>query len=158
MATNKKTNYQSFEILRNASEPYTIHLDGKPYILNKDALNEQVDAKLLRKRDWFYPTIQVISLGNATLKLRLTHNAITQEMTVRMEPDKLHFSCNCGMKVNKIIIYFSCQNIYEHLVFLLVLKNLFGKRMKGFISSAPILNFQIPLKNFSTTRKEKRLR
>ena len=100
MTTIKNTRKHGFGIQRNASEPYTIHLDGKPYILSTEALKAQVDEKLQRKREWFYPTLKFISIENDTVRLRLTHKEVSQEMTARIEPDKLlHFSCSCGMMV-----------------------------------------------------------
>jgi hypothetical protein len=105
MATIKNTRKQGFGMQRNASEPYTIHLDGKPYILSAEALKAQVDEKLQRKREWFYPTLKFISIENGTVRLRLIHKEVSQEMTVCIEPDKLHFSCSCGMMVETLHTY-----------------------------------------------------
>ncbi|WPV65963.1 hypothetical protein [Chitinophaga sp. LS1] len=105
MRTTKNTSKQSLGMLRNASEPYIIHLEDEPYILSEDAFKKQVDAKLARKRDWFYPKLKFITIEDGTLKLLNTHKEIHYEMTVRIEPDKLHVSCSCGAQVETLCLH-----------------------------------------------------
>ncbi|GAA0526700.1 hypothetical protein [Chitinophaga japonensis] len=104
MATHKNTKTQSIG-LRNSSEPFTIYLDAEPYILTDDALKRQVDERLQRKREWFYPKLKFISMADTTLKMRLTFRDVSHEMTVDIEPDKLHISCTCGQQVETLCLH-----------------------------------------------------
>ncbi|WP_315822712.1 hypothetical protein [Paraflavitalea speifideaquila] len=67
MATHKNTRTQGIG-LRSSSEPYTIHLENEPYILSQDVLTRQVDERLQRKREWFYPKLKFLSMEDTTLK------------------------------------------------------------------------------------------
>ncbi|GEP97764.1 hypothetical protein [Chitinophaga cymbidii] len=105
MATTKNTGNMGFGKLRNASEPLTIHLEDEPYILSEEALKKKVEAKLLRKRDWFYPKLKFISIKDNVLKLLNTHKEVSHEMTVYIEPDQLHISCSCGTQVETLCLH-----------------------------------------------------
>jgi hypothetical protein len=104
--------------LRSASEPYTIHLENEPYILSREALTKQVDERLQRKREWFYPKLKFVSMEDTTLKMRLTCRDISHEMTISIEPDKLHIACSCNKPVETL-----CLHTYKALERLVLYRN-----------------------------------
>lgn len=97
----------TLQAVRNASQPYTLHLDA-PYQLSTEKLNEQVEPALVRKRQWFFPKLKFVSLKNNLLTLHATATAdkgITYEIRVKLEPDKLHVSCNCDNKAETLCFH-----------------------------------------------------
>ncbi|WP_298736132.1 hypothetical protein [uncultured Chitinophaga sp.] len=104
MATHKNTRTKGIG-LRISSEPFTIHLDNEPYILTDDALKRQIDERLQRKREWFYPKLKFISMVDTILKMQLTFRDVSHEMTVGIERDKLHISCTCGQQVETLCLH-----------------------------------------------------
>jgi len=89
----------------NANEPFTIFLDNNNYTLTEEALQQQVETELTRKRIWHYAGMKFISLQNGVIKMHNTNSKITYAMTIVIEPDKLHVSCDCGMQVSTICIH-----------------------------------------------------
>jgi hypothetical protein len=105
--------------LRNASEPFTISLSGEPYLLTKEQLLEQADSRIPGKRKWDYLTLKFTSFENGVLKFRASRMGLPEfEITVHIEPDKLHVSCSCGQQAEKLCIHAlkSLEKIiwYEH--------------------------------------------
>jgi hypothetical protein len=99
MPANKKTKQERF-----ASNPFMLHLNDEPYELTAEGLKNQVDEILQKKRNWSYPTIKFISLSDQILKLRISDEE-SYEMTVKIEPYKLHISCSCGSPVQTLCIH-----------------------------------------------------
>jgi hypothetical protein len=99
MPANKKTKQERF-----ASTPFILHLDDEPYELTAEGLKNQADESLQKKRNWSYPTIKFISLSDQILKLRISDEE-SFEMTVKIEPYKLHISCSCGSPVLTLCIH-----------------------------------------------------
>jgi hypothetical protein len=94
----------------NTSSPFILHLGDEPYILTEEGLKSQVDATFQKKRNWFYPTINFISLNNQVLKLRISNRELSYELTVKIDPQKLHISCSCGSSVQTL-----CYHAYQTL-------------------------------------------
>lgn len=90
---------------RNAAEPFIIRLTEEPYLLSREMLQRDTDKSIQRKRDWYYPKLDFISLNDGTLKLNNTCNDRSYEMTVFIQPTELHISCNCGTKVETICLH-----------------------------------------------------
>lgn len=89
----------------NANEPFTIFLDNNNYSLTEEALQQQVEDEMIRRKAWQYASMRFISLQNGVMKIYNTNSDITYTMTLMIEPDKLHVSCNCGMQVATICIH-----------------------------------------------------
>jgi hypothetical protein len=96
--------------IRNAADPYIIHLTEEPYLLRKEMLKQDTDLSVQRKRDWKYPSLKFISCKNGTLKLLNIHQEKSYEMTVIVLPTQLQVSCNCGSEVETI-----CHHVYNAL-------------------------------------------
>lgn len=111
MPANKRTSKERLNILRNASNPFIIHLEDEPYTLTEEVLNNQVDTTIQKKRTWVYPAIKFISFKDKILKLRISHTEASYEMSVKIEPDKLHISCSCGSPVQTL-----CNHSYQTLI------------------------------------------
>lgn len=105
MAISNHTVKKEESNLRKASDPYTLYLKGEPYTLTVESLEEQVDASLQRKRKWYFPGLKFISFGNNCLKLLNTWDKLSYEMTISVEANKLHVSCNCGTEVETLCIH-----------------------------------------------------
>jgi hypothetical protein len=110
MPANKKTQQERFKLLRNAADPFVLYLEDEPYILTEEGLKGQVDTSIQKKRSWDYPTIKFISLQGQILKLRISNREVSYELTVKIEPDKLHISCSCGSQVQTL-----CNHAYQTL-------------------------------------------
>lgn len=105
MAISKNTGKKGENNLRKASDPYTLYLKGKPYTLTEESLKDQVDASLQRRRKWYFPDLKFISFGDGCLKLLNVWDKLSYEMTISVEKDKLHVSCNCGLEVETLCIH-----------------------------------------------------
>ncbi|OQP59985.1 hypothetical protein A3860_35010 [Niastella vici] len=110
MPANKKTQQERFKLLRNAVDPFVLYLEDEPYILTEEGLKGQVDTSIQKKRNWDYPTIKFISLQGQILKLRISNREVSYELTVKIEPDKLHISCSCGCQAQTL-----CNHAYQTL-------------------------------------------
>lgn len=106
MPGNKKTS----KLTRNASDPFVLYLEDEPYALTDESLKSQIDARIQKKRHWLYSAIKFISLADQVLKLRISNSEASYEMTVKIEPDKLHISCSCGSPVQTL-----CNHTYQTL-------------------------------------------
>ncbi|TAN21609.1 MAG: hypothetical protein EPN37_00475 [Chitinophagaceae bacterium] len=105
MAISNNTRKKEENNLRKASDPYTLYLKGEPYTLTEESLKEQVDASLQRRRKWYFPDLKFISFGDGCLKLLNVWDKLSYEMTISVETDKLHVSCNCGLEVETLCIH-----------------------------------------------------
>jgi uncharacterized membrane protein YqaE (UPF0057 family) len=93
------------ETMRLASTPFTIYMEDQPYILTAEALKRQVDARLTRKKDWFFPKIRVHSFDNSVLHLQISSKGESYKMEVGLEPDKLRISCSCGTSIETLCLH-----------------------------------------------------
>lgn len=101
--SNNSTNTAELHL---SSEPFTIHLHDKPYILTQTAIKEQLDAGILRSKETFgHSQIKMLSSTGNTLVLQLKNKKSVQQITVQMAPDKLQFSCNCNSMVKTVCIH-----------------------------------------------------
>lgn len=93
------------QTMHNANEPFTIFLDNDNYTLTAEALQQQVADDLIRKRIWYYANLKFISLKEGVLKMVNSCRGITHTMTLVLESDRLHVSCDCGIQVSTICIH-----------------------------------------------------
>lgn len=92
--------------LRNASDPFKIYFTEEPYFLTVDQLMEQAESPMRDKRRWSYPQLKFISFENRILKLEIsTLKRSTYCLTIEVDPDCIHVSCNCGMSVEKLCVH-----------------------------------------------------
>lgn len=105
MAITKNTGKQDKNVLRNASEPFTLYIKGEPYTLTEESLKEQVEVSLQRTRRWHFPDLKFLSFEGNCLKLLNTDNSTSYEMSIQIEADKLHVSCDCGSEVETLCIH-----------------------------------------------------
>lgn len=110
MASTKKHLPETGDPTRNAADPYPIRLSEEPYLLSKEMLERDTHTSVRRKRDWYSPQLEFISLTGGTLKLNNTSSDRSYELTVTIEPDKLLVSCSCGLEVKTI-----CHHVYKAL-------------------------------------------
>jgi hypothetical protein len=89
------------KLFHSAAVPFVLHLK-EPYLLTRDILQDQIDQKLQRKKQWFHPSIKFLSAKDNTVKLLIAANDLEFEITVYVEPYELHASCSCGTKVETI--------------------------------------------------------
>ncbi|HEY6082979.1 MAG TPA: hypothetical protein VIU45_05940 [Chitinophagaceae bacterium] len=90
---------------RNAVEPYTIYLGDDPYVLTEEALKEQVDPLIQRRRNWHYPKLEFTGVQDARLTLMNTSRNVSHELNIRIAPDKLHVSCDCGLPAETLCVH-----------------------------------------------------
>lgn len=95
-----------------ANIPYIIQLDNDYYGLTQEMINQNVDAKTRRRKDWQHVKLQFLSLENGVLQLAVTSPQDKErfELTVVIEKDKLQVSCSCGQPVEKL-----CRHAYAAL-------------------------------------------
>lgn len=105
MAITKNTGKQEKNALRDASEPFTLYLKGEPYTLTEELLKEQTDATLQRTRRWHFPDLKFLSFEGNCLKLLNTNDSTSYELSIQIEADKLHVSCDCGSKAETLCIH-----------------------------------------------------
>jgi hypothetical protein len=98
--------------LRNANEPYTIHLDNDGYELTQSAIDQNVDLKTRRKKNWQSVKLQFLSFENGVLRLTALslHDKEKFDLTISVEPNRLHVTCSCGLPVEKL-----CRHAYAAL-------------------------------------------
>lgn len=92
-------------VTRSSSEPFTITLNDGTHQLNRTQLLQQVGTGMQRRSRWYFPTVKLISFVADTLHYSLTHNHCCHEVSVRMEPGRLHLSCNCNIAVETICLH-----------------------------------------------------
>ncbi|MBZ4190549.1 hypothetical protein [Niabella beijingensis] len=98
--------------LRSAGEPYTIQLDNDDYCLTQEIINQNVDAKTRRRKDWQYVALQFLSLEKDTLCLAIASLKEKEKfvLTIKIEKDRLHISCSCSQPVGQL-----CRHAYAAL-------------------------------------------
>ncbi len=98
--------------LRNANELYTIHLDNNDYELTQSVIDENVDLKTRRKKNWQSVKLQFLSFESGVLRISAAslHDKEKFDLTILVEPNKLHVSCSCGLPVEKL-----CRHAYTAL-------------------------------------------
>lgn len=97
---------------RSASEPYIIQLDNDYYGLTQEVINQNVDVKTRRRKDWQHIKQQFLSLENGVLQLVVASQQDKEkfDLTIRIEKNNLHVSCSCGQSVEKL-----CRHAYAAL-------------------------------------------
>lgn len=92
-------------ITRSSSEPFTIFLNDGTHQLTRTQLLQQVGGGMQRRGRWYFPTVKLTSFVADTLRYSLTHNTSCHEVNMRLEPEKLHLSCNCNSPVETICLH-----------------------------------------------------
>jgi len=90
--------------LRNASDFYTITLEDD-YTLTEEALENCTDKKTSRQGGWFYPELKLLSFKNGTAEILNKSDKTFFTLSIKVEPEKLHVSCSCGMEVETLCIH-----------------------------------------------------
>lgn len=124
----RKRSSETGDNRRLSSIPFIIHLQDEPYVLTRTELLEQVDKAVQLSRKWFYPSIQLISFEGATVTLQLSDTPKIQVMTVVVEQDRLHLSCDCNQPVTTI-----CHHVFKALTRLMI-----GNQLRYFEQFSPM--------------------
>lgn len=78
------------------SIPFSLPLTAEPFILSADMVKNATDKSVQRKRDWFIPTLSQLSFENSTLRLLVSKNQRSFELTIHIEAHLLQITCSCG--------------------------------------------------------------
>jgi hypothetical protein len=106
MTAQNSTTNQISGMLRNASDPFILHLTGEPYELTREMLHEQAEAIMPGKRKWTHPYLELKSYESGILKFEASpYGGSGFTITFYIEPDKLHVSCSCATSVEKLCIH-----------------------------------------------------
>lgn len=103
MSIRKKKQVNSLP-LRNASDFYTIALEDD-YTLTAEILENCVDQKTSRKGGWFFPELKLLSFKDGTAEILNKSDKTFFTLYIKVEPEKLHVSCSCGMQVETLCIH-----------------------------------------------------
>ncbi len=76
-----------------------------PYVLTEEALKEQVDPLIQRRRNWHYPKLEFTGVQDARLTLMNTSRNVSHELNIGIAPDKLHVSCDCGLPAETLCVH-----------------------------------------------------
>jgi hypothetical protein len=96
--------YDALEAIRNAAEPYTIII-RQPYVLTQEELEDQIEDALPFEKDLGTRTLTFQSFSSGILKMLNTNRKSSYVMTLGIEADKLHISCNCASQVKTLCIH-----------------------------------------------------
>ena len=106
--TNCKPNKDDW---RNSTEPYTILLDNSNYIFDEAALSFHIDSHTLQYKQWDNPTLELLSDKDGILEFSNSNYKVRYLLTVRVESNQLHVSCDCIRKVEDL-----CHHVYHALL------------------------------------------
>jgi hypothetical protein len=104
MGINKKKQGADSLTLRNAFDFYTIPLSDD-YILSEVALENCMDKKTLKQGGWFYPQLKLLSFKNGMAEIANKLDDTSFRLYLKVEQEKLHVSCSCGMQVETLCIH-----------------------------------------------------
>lgn len=90
--------------LRNASDFFTIPLQAD-HTLTLVALQNCLDRKILKQAGWFYPQLKLLAYKDGTAEIFNKSGKVSYTLSLKVEPEKLHLSCSCGMPVETLCIH-----------------------------------------------------
>ena len=101
---------------RNSTEPYAVELSRGSYILTEWDVNCHIDSDTFAYKHWPAPELVLLLQQDNRLELSNSSDGVRYILTIRMECDQLHVSCNCNRKVERLChhVYYALLHIINH--------------------------------------------